>query len=244
MWQDKVIIQYDNDLDNSALYALKADNGEVIFKQPRMMGSSWASPIVADTPAGLQIILNAGVITAHSIEDGKLIWEASLLGGDIAPSPVHRHDLVYVMMKDSGIFAVQPDGTGDVTDSKVKFENWDIELPDTSSPVVSEKYVYTLDDRDLLNCIDAQTGKVAWSREIDGGGYASPVIANGNVYLLMGSGDMLIIKADATFEGDDFESIVVGRGAIERDSFIASPAFADDRIFLRGDKNLYCVAKP
>jgi outer membrane protein assembly factor BamB len=74
-----------------------------------------------------------------------------------------------------------------------------------------------------------------WEHDFDEGFFASPIIAEGKVYLLDKSGVMQIIKASEEFEQ-------IGQASLG-EATVATPAFANGRIFIRGEKNLYCIGK-
>lgn len=68
------------------------------------------------------------------------------------------------------------------------------------------------------------------------GDYASPVIANGNVYYLKSNGEMFVFKT-----GEEFSQIAANKVTSDSESFGGTPAISDGAIFLRSDKHLYCI---
>ena len=90
---------------------------------------------------------------------------------------------------------------------------------------------------DIALCADSATGKDCFEpRRLDGikGIYASPVAAAKRVYFVGRNGTAVVIRHGPKFE-------VLARNTLD-DSFAASPAIANDQIFLRGQKYLYCIA--
>jgi outer membrane protein assembly factor BamB len=83
-----------------------------------------------------------------------------------------------------------------------------------------------------VHCIEAATGTIKWVEPM-GKQYASPVLANGLVYMPNDEGVITIIEA-----GPEFKP--VAKNAIGEKMF-ASPAISNGKIFLRGVKNLYCI---
>ena len=93
-------------------------------------------------------------------------------------------------------------------------------------------------NRAAVGCYDAKNGTEQYSRAfIDGLGvlYASPVAANGRVYFSDREGAVAVLRA-----GDTFEVLAMNK---LNDTFDASPAIVGDSIYLRGNKNLYCIAE-
>ena len=85
------------------------------------------------------------------------------------------------------------------------------------------------------SCFDSKTGERLWYYDADDGFYSSPIIANGMIYLMDVKGIMHVIKADKTLE-------VIGKNPLGEKSSV-TPAFYNDKIFIRGENNLYCIGK-
>src|SRR5262249_58918129 len=89
-------------------------------------------------------------------------------------------------------------------------------------------------DNGLLHCRDARTGAEVYRQRLAAGHYrASPVLAAGRIYLVSRAGPVTVVKAGRTFE----------RLAVNTldDNFIASPAAANGRLYLRGFRSLYAI---
>ena len=110
---------------------------------------------------------------------------------------------------------------------------YDEVLPDTSSPLVTEKYAYLATARAEISCLDRETGAQVWLQELEDGFQASPVLAAGNIYLVDMMGVMTLFA-----EGPEYKqtaSIPMGEEAG------ATPAFTEGRMFVRTKANLYCI---
>jgi outer membrane protein assembly factor BamB len=88
-------------------------------------------------------------------------------------------------------------------------------------------------DKGFVLCLDAQTGKQHWKERLGDQYYASPVAGAGMVYMPAKEGIVRVLKAGATFE--PLAENDLGEG------LVASPAPANGRIFLRGEKQLFCI---
>ena len=104
------------------------------------------------------------------------------------------------------------------------------------SPLVYDGLVYLCRDGSLL-CLDAKTGKELYNQRIHANRYrASPVAADGNVYLTAHDGTVTVVKA-----GPEFKEVAVNKLP---DDVTASPAISNGRIYLRGWKTLYAIGSP
>src|SRR5262249_32074401 len=114
-------------------------------------------------------------------------------------------------------------------------------LPYVPSPLVYCGLMYLVDKQGRLSAIDAKTGKAIYSREqvgLDGGAYgpyASPVAANGHLYLCGLDGSVLVVKAGKVLEH-------VARAELD-DRISASPAIAGNTLYIRTNKTLFAFAE-
>ena len=111
----------------------------------------------------------------------------------------------------------------------------DEDLSDISSPVANDEIVLMAASFGTLSCFDSKTGERYWYYDTDEGFYSSPVLANGYIYIMDISGLMHVIKADKKLE-------VVGTNPLGEKSS-TTPAFYNNRIYIRGVNNLYCIGK-
>ena len=103
--------------------------------------------------------------------------------------------------------------------------------------VLYEGKLYVLTDNGMLSCFDAKTGKPYYQQERLPKPYnfkASPVGANGKLYLASESGDVIVVRMGEKFE-------VLATNTLEGQTFIATPAILNGEIFLRGQNTLFCV---
>jgi len=108
-------------------------------------------------------------------------------------------------------------------------------LPDVSSPVAYLDYVFFTTSYGDLVCINQKDGALIWHHEFDNGFYGSPVIADGKLYCIDRTGTTVIVEAGKEFK-------LIGQPSIGEKSD-CTPAFADGMIYIRGQKNLYCIGK-
>jgi len=235
-YEKLVLIQYDQgdgSEGTSKVLALDGTNGRVAWETKRDLPNSWASPIIVDVEGTPQYVTLADPnMIAYHPADGKEIWRAECLGGDIAPSPIYAGGLVLALEPYAQLVAVKPTGTGNVTETHIA---WRMEegAPDICSPVSDGRYVYLLETADLLICCRLDTGEKVYEQEIKGDYQASPSVVGDKLYILDMKGVMHIGQA-----GPEYKEL--GKCELGEECH-ASPAFADGRIYIRGNENLYCI---
>jgi len=153
----------------------------------------------------------------------------------IVASPVVESGLIYVPTRVNPLQAFRPGGRGDVTTSQLAWSTPN--GPDVPTPVSDGKYLYMVNDRGIVYCFEAQSGKEIYGgQRIKPAIYSSsPVLADGKIYASNEDGLTTVIKAGPTFE-------VLAENALE-DYTLSSPAISDGQIFLRTRGWLYCVGK-
>jgi outer membrane protein assembly factor BamB len=181
---------------------------------------------------------------AHRLEDGKEIWRVGGLNPKdrydeffrFVASPVATPDLIVVPSAKRGpVVGVKPDASGLVMPGN-KGEQWRLPrgTPDVPSPLVHEGLVYLCSERGMLLCLDAKTGKQHYTKELHRSIYrASPIYADGKVYLTARDGTVSVVMV-----GPKFELLAENRLP---DQIAASPVIADGRIYLRGFDALYAL---
>jgi outer membrane protein assembly factor BamB len=237
-WHDHVIIQLDqgeSEDNRSRLYALSGVTGEIIWQHPRKVGASWASPIVLEHAGKAQVIaLAVPNIVACDVNTGAELWRVEGLNGEVTPSPAFASGLLFAISPSEKLMAIRPDGSGNVTKTHVA---WAVEegIPDITSPAADGELLFNLTSSGLLTCLDAKNGTKQWDHDFEMEFHSSPGIADGKLYLFSLKGTALVVKADRKFT----ELSLVEMS----DSFEASPAFAANRIFARGETNLWCFGQ-
>jgi len=203
----KLIFSSDGQAD-PFIVALSTADGSVVWKTPRNVTVqrtfSFATPLLIEVKGKIQIISPAsGAVIAYDPADGREIWRFRYGEGySVVPRPLHRDGVIYVCsgFNRAILYAVKTDGTGDVTDTHLVWQD-DKTVPKESSPILVGDEIYFNDDKGILSCLDAATGKEHYRERLDGqGGYsASPVFAGGHLYFHNGNGITTVVKPGKTF---------------------------------------------
>lgn len=230
-----LIIQFDQGStgkeQKSKLIGLDAATGKPRWSTPRDLPSSWATPALIKTAKRDELITCADpFVVAYDPKTGAELWRFKGLSGDIVPSPTFDGERVIVTVNRT--FGIRPGGSGDVTASNMLWRNSDA-TADIASPATDGKRVYLVAGSGLADCIGCADGKLLWEQELNTPTTASPIVVGQNVYFFSHDGVTRIVKA-----GDRFEQ--VSQGEIGEPIFV-TPAFADNQIYIRGEKNLICV---
>ena len=149
-------------------------------------------------------------------------------------SPLYGDGLVFACMglAKGELWAVKPDGRGDVSESHVA---WKVKrgVPNKPSPVLVGDAIYMMDDTGVMSCIDAKSGAEVWRQRMGGNYSASPVHADGRIYFFSEEGKCTVVAAAREFK-------LLGESQLA-DGFMASPAVIDGSLILRTRTHLYRV---
>lgn len=234
--------------DPSYLLRIDKATGRTVWRVARPTRARVESPDAYTTPALLrygtttEIVLTGGdVVTGHDPATGKELWRVDGLNPDndpsyrIVASPVVHGELILAPTRERPMLALKAGGRGNVTTSHVL---WSFERgPDVPTPVTDGASVYVINDRGIMASLDAKTGKEHYGRQrLPPGTYsASPVLADGKIYITNEDGLTSVIKAGPVFE-------ILARNDLD-DYTLSSPAVSEGQIFLRTSKFLYAIGK-
>lgn len=240
LFENLVIVQCDEDNgEGSFIVALDKKTGKEAWRTPRKIQISWSTPLLVKTATRSELITSG---TEHVISydpaTGKELWRHKGLESNAIPSPVANNDTVYLVAGFPAkiAMAIKLGGSGDLTGSPNvpwKYAKGTAYVP---SPILYGDYLYLTTDRGILTCIDAKTGEVKYEGgriPIPATFTASPVAFEGKILMTSEDGDTFIVKAGPKHE-------VLATNSVGEPVY-ASPAIADGRIFIRGEKNLYCI---
>ena len=238
---DLLIVTWDHE-DQSFIVALDKKTGAEVWRKDRDERSSWSTPLIVDVDGRLQAIVAATNRTrSYDAATGELVWEAGGLTGNVIPMPVVGHGMVYVMsgFQGNAIQAIKLSSRGDVSDTDNIVWSTRRSAPYVPSPVLSGNRLYMSKTNDAyLSCLNALTGEVIYQDQVLPGVrgiYASPLAANGHLYVVGREGTTLVLKDSPRFE-------VVATNKLN-DRLDASPVMLGRELYLRGHEFLYCIAE-
>jgi outer membrane protein assembly factor BamB len=222
-----LVVQYDHGKSTS-LIGIRPDTGKTIWKTKHGDEISWASPVFVNVNGKTSIIsATSTLVSSHSLKDGKELWSVECMAGEVAASPAYADGSVYISNDNAVTVSI------DVASGKIRWQNEDLDMPDVASPVAKGQYLLLATSTALLVCINTETGKVIWDKVCDTGFYSSPILIGDNVYVTDLKGVTYIFKL-----GDKYEEIAKCK---LDDQVVTTPAFVANRIYIRGNKYLYCI---
>jgi outer membrane protein assembly factor BamB len=239
VFEDKVIIDCDSKGENF-IVALARQDGRVLWKVPRQNPTqSYSAPLIREMAGRMQMVVPGNkAVTSLDPRSGQTLWLSDGPSEDCVITPVYNEKSGLVLSCSSWpkrvLQAIKPDGSGNVTDTKVVWSSTE-GTPYVPSPISVGDWFFTTDfaAREAC-CFEAATGRILW-REKMGLHHASPITANGLVYFLNDDGVAHVIKAGPTFE-------LLARNELGEKTY-ASPAACGGQIFLRSFKHLYCIGQ-
>jgi outer membrane protein assembly factor BamB len=131
--------------------------------------------------------------------------------------------------------AVKLDGHGKDTKATLAWQNKK-DFPYVPTLLSLGEHLYFVNDKGMAGCYAARTGKNVWFERLEGSLVSSPVLIDGKIYAATEQGDVYVLAADPTFRL--LAKNVLGEGVV------ASPAVADNRLFIRGRTHLFCIGRP
>ena len=231
--------------DVQYLIALDKSNGTTVWKTDRSFDydtvpiqkrKAFTMPLPVPRGAGQQLVsLAAQAVYAYEPLTGEELWRVRHNGFSIAPRPIYGHGLVFVVTDydHPELWAVRPEGTGDVTDSHVAWKETR-GIPSRSSPLLVDELIYVISHQGILSCLEARTGEVVWKNRLRGEYSASPIDADNRIYFFNEDAVCTVIRP-----GREFEVLAVNR--LNEEQMMASPAVAGDSLFIRTENHLYRV---
>jgi outer membrane protein assembly factor BamB len=135
------------------------------------------------------------------------------------------------------IQAVRGGGIGDVTKTHLLWNIKNTSPSNLSSPLVSGNRLFVVKSGGLSSCFDITQGKTLWEKQRIrnfGDYYASPVAADGKIYVA-GKNGFVVVLADAP------DLKILAKNDMGSD-ILATPAIADGRLFIRTREKLYCIS--
>jgi outer membrane protein assembly factor BamB len=203
---------------------------------------SYATPALLKEGAVVQIVVLGGdCMTGHDVGSGKEVWRANGLNPTKNPvfhavaSPVVFDGVIYAPGRVKPFTAFRTGGQADITDTHRLWTHNN--GPHVTTPVTDGQYLYSVSDNGVMWCINAKTGEDVYGRQrLNPGTYsASPVLADGKLYITNEDGVTNVVKAGPKFE-------ILAENQLEG-YCLSTPAISDGQIFIRTAENLYCIGK-
>ena len=228
---EMLIVQWDH-AEKASILAISKTTGETMWQTPREMGMSWSTPLIMPLCDNYQLLVHANRQTwGMELATGKKLWQVEGVSGEITPSLAWEGDVWLAANCYSKMIAFKLPLDGAPT----QMWAWeDGNLPDVASPVIADGLVFLVTDAGEVLCHDLATGKQVWRKEFNDGYYASPIVADGKLYVVdRVKGLFRIYAADRT--GQQLATNPMG------EPVNATPAFIGGRLYIRSQSHLWCI---
>jgi outer membrane protein assembly factor BamB len=251
LYEDSLYVQVLHGMltdDPSYVLRISKASGRTIWRVERPTNARQESPDSYTTPAilryanSVEVVITGGdAVTGHDVNTGKELWRADALNPSdqgnyrIVASPLVHGSLIIAPSRERPMLALRAGGRGDVAASHImwSFNNG----PDVPTPVTDGTYVYVVNDRGIMWCLDAKIGKEIYGRQrLRPGTYSgSLVLADGKLYITNEDGLTSVLRAGPKFE-------VLAENDLD-DYTLSSPAISDGQIFIRTAGALWAIGK-
>lgn len=244
LWRNNLIINFDG-IDTQYVAAIDKRDGKTVWQtkrsgkmnEKREFQKAYCTSAIIEEEGSTQVISpGADWVYSYDPANGKELWKAAYgtLGFSTVPLPVFGKGLVFVSTSfiRPRLLAVRYDGSEAKDGSLVEWQ-MDGQLPQKPSMLLIGDELYFVTDKGIGMCLDARTGSENWKERIEGNYSASPLFANGRIYLFSQDGKTVVIEASKEYKRLSENTLDGG--------FMASPAVADDAMFLRTDTHLYRI---
>jgi outer membrane protein assembly factor BamB len=184
-----------------------------------------------------QLISCAGdAIQGFDPKTGELIWTVYSQGEGVTPSFAMGDGLIFTSsgFEKTTLRTVKTGGRGDVTTTHIAWEQRK-GAPTQPSLLYLKPYLYTMTDKGVAYCFKTDSGELVYEERVGGNFCASPVYANGRIYVLSEEGETTVFEAGPRFK-------VISKNPLN-EHCQASIAISQSTLLIRTEKNIYCIGK-
>ncbi|HUV64290.1 MAG TPA: PQQ-binding-like beta-propeller repeat protein [Sedimentisphaerales bacterium] len=193
-------------------------------REPQLIFTSWAHGVTGVEP-----------------QTGRVTWEAqSVLPARVVSSPVLADDMIIGTCGKGAaglqLSAVRPGSADDPASAGLVYKCIGKSAPYVPTPLAKDGLLFTFHDQGDVSCLNIKDGQVLWSQKPGGKFYGSPVWVNGLLYCINRAGEVLVIRAAATYELLAINPL--------GEASQATPAVADGKMYLRTWSGLISIGGP
>jgi len=244
IYKNMVIVQVDIQ-KNSFIAAFHLKDGKQVWRTWRDEIPSWGTPTIHEDGVRAQVIANAtNFIRGYDALTGAELWRLSRNSEITSTTPFVGQGLIFVVggyPPVRPIYAIKPTAAGDITLKGGAESNQHVAWSKkqggsyTPTPIVYGECLYVLSNNGILSAYVARTGEKVYQERIGKGGAfsASPVAADGKLYLTGEDGEIFVVKAGAQYE-------LLATNPMG-EVLMATPAISDGVLYVRGLQHVFAV---
>lgn len=245
LYENLVILQCDQEDGGpgSFIAALDKLTGKEVWRVPRTQRKTWATPVLVRYEQRTELIASGAESTvSYDPATGKELWRSEGVVSHAIPSAVTGHGMVFVSGGSSGqpklAIGIRLGGSGNLKGTAYVVWKHNKGTAYVPSPILYGDYLYLMTDGGIITCLEAKTGEVKYEGgrvPIPATFSSSPVAFDDKILLTSEDGDTFVVKAGPVFE-------VIRTNSLGEPVF-ASIAISTGKLFIRGARHLYCIAK-
>jgi len=246
VWGDLLIVHVDG-RDVQYVVALDKATGKTAWKTNRSIDYSrfminlrkaFCTPIVIEADGRRQLISpGAKAVMSYDPASGEELWKVRYFGWSVTPRPVFGHGLIFLIIdyERPELWAVRPDGRGDVTDTHVA---WKVTkgMPSRPSLLLIDDLLYMVSSNGIASCVEAKTGQLVWKERMGGNYSASPTYADGRIYFFNQEAVATVLQP-----GREYKVLAVNK--LDGEQLMATPAVLGKALLVRTETHLYRIEK-
>ena len=248
IWKSSVIVQCDIQ-KNSFIAAFDVATGQPLWRTKREEIPSWSTPAIYEGNGRAELVTQGKNFTrGYDPSTGQELWRLAGNSEITIPTPIIGANLIIVTNGYRGvqpIYAIKPGAKGDITlkgeQTQSEFIAWSTKRggPYIPTPLIYRDQLYVCSNNGVLSAYDARTGQRLYQERLGGTGgsfSASPVAADGKIYLASEDGDVFVVKAGPTYELLATNSM--------GEALMATPAISEGLIIIRGLRDVFAIGQP
>ena len=243
IYKNLVIVQGDGH-KQSFIAAYNLADGKQVWRVERGEITSWSTPTIYENSKRTELISNGGrYIRGYDPLTGRELWRFSDNDTEVKmQAPLVAHGLIFITggyPAGRPMYAFRPGARGDVSlkkgEERNEFVAWQTGKgsPYTPTPIIYGDYLYVCADNGVFSAYNAKTGELIYQQRIPSSFSASPVAADGKIYLPSEDGDVFVVKA-----GPKYELLATNPMG---EALMATPAISDGLIIIRSQQYLYGI---
>ena len=244
VWRDRLVFHLDGS-DSQSIAALDTRTGQMVWRTARsgalrenpQTRKSYATPLLLEV-AGRAQLFSAGAdwLFGYDPQDGRELWKLGLgaPGYSLSSRPVADGGPSFPSagFDEPALLAV---GYSAGRDPGILWR-YSRGVPTMSSLLLVGKELYFVSDSGgILTCLDAASGREHYRERLGGNHSASPILADGRIYLASREGITSVITPGVSFE-------LIAQNQLDG-RIMASPAAVDGALFVRTDTAMYRIGQ-
>lgn len=245
--QDRLVFHADG-IDTQSIVALDTNTGEIAWRTVRSgkmqnqpdMKKAFCTP-TRITIAGQQRLISTAAdwMYLYDPTTGEEVLKVPYgkLGFSTVPRPVIDGQQVYFCtgFMRGRLLAVDLSPTSfDKPEDRIRW-TYERQVPTMPSPLLFDNVLLMVSDSGIATCLDRESGEAIWTERLGGKYSASPLLADGKIYLGNQDGELLVLEP-----GDSFR--LLATNTLDSD-LMASPAAVGNTLYVRSAKSLYCFQR-